>query len=214
MKKFKNPTQEFLFHLWIEEMVKAGFILQYEANLTPFVLFEGRKEEGITILNPTQYTPDGRIIWAYKAKGIFFITIDEIEDFKHVYFIAEEYDEIESKSEGTVETYYSSYLDVKSPPGSGGRNSSDASFIPKRSWMWDKFGIHINKVYNYPNDFVKKGGKRTTRMKPTRLYLWAHTFTPKRYLWTDMLTKMRSISKWKVVTLKEYLNEFKNVTTL
>ena len=206
MKKLDNPSQEELFELWVDELIKEGYILSYDSDPIPFTLFDEHKKEGVKLLSSTQYKPDGRIIWADKAKDIFFTTEKTPKKYKNIYFLAERYTETTPGIMKKRNSFYSSYLDVKSPPGSGKKNSSDASFIPKRTWMWDKFKIHVNKVYNYPNAFVKNKDKSIKRLKAPRPYLWAQTFTPTRYLWTDKLTKERTINKWTVRTLEEFLS--------
>jgi hypothetical protein len=92
-----------------------------------------------------------------------------------------------------------SYVEIKAPPGYGGRHNSDAAFAVKQKWLWDQDSIYINKTYNYPNKTVKD-------VSP---YLWLKTFTPSRYLFTDKLTKKRIISNWKPRSLQEFINHQK-----
>lgn len=215
MKKLDNPTQEELFDLWCDELVEAGFIKKvqkqneaktftlgqetYCIRTSKKVLYKGTSRERIkvttskiTIIPEVTYTPDRVIFWTDKAYYLFFKnTTDYIaseEEIPYV-FLADciMYD---------GNPVYVSYVDVKAPPGYGGRNNSDVSLSIKSKWVWNEYGTYINKVYNYPNKKVKN-------VNP---YLWLKTFTPLRYFYTDKLTKRRTISNWKPRTLKEFLD--------
>jgi len=207
MNLLTNTTQEEWFDIWANELKDKGYIIAIhnQENCTTFSLFEGLYQVKTiqtkvlnkktnktqlkiinshnTLLHPVTYTPDRLIIWDKKAKDLFF-TLEN--SFKECYFIGHE-----------VNGGYYSTLDIKAPPGYGGNNSSDQGFAVKQKWMWEKYKIYINKVYNYPNKSVKVG----------KIYLWLTTFTPARFFKTDKLTKDRTISKWTPRTLEEFLEK-------
>lgn len=196
-----NPTQEELFDLWCEELIKAGYIesVLTTKELDAIVLFEGFKQKITiekqlktkiktiikedTLLHPATYTPDRLVFWTPKAKDIFFRTLNSRNTS---YFIGH-YDELQLK-------YYSA-IEVKAPPGYGGSHTSDAAFAVKQKWLWSLTNIYVNKVYLAPNKKVKTGD----------IYLWLSTFTPERYFYTDKATKPRTFSKWVPRTLAEFI---------
>ena len=205
MDKLKNPTLEDWFDVWCEELIDTGYIQQviktedlpkmvlsdkvYVEEEYEKVLYKGTKRESIqkrtrkkVRLEGITYRPDRLIIWAPKAKGLFHIPIEE-DSVDNSLFLSH-------KKGDLVYTP----IEVKAPPGYGGRNTSDASFAVKQKWVWAVHKILVQKVYLYP---LKSG-------KKIKDYLWLNTFTPTRYLWTDGLTTKRTISKWKVVTFEEY----------
>lgn len=202
-KETKELSQEWWFEQWLIEAQRNGIVLEFgraeRFELYPGLtvtraikktLYKGTSRErekieykNMRILNKLTYEPDYVVIWNPKYEGTVFQ--ETLGTLIKPYFRADK----------TPEGDFISYVDVKAPPGSGNKNSSDAALPSKKSIMWFVHGIYINKVYNMPN----------RANKPVEPYLFAATFTPERYLWTDKKTKMRSISKWKVVTCQDYL---------
>lgn len=197
-------TQEELFQLWCDDLIAAGYIQSVieHKDIKPFVLYPGLVKsrevtvyspkknipkkivEKKTLLEPIQYTPDRVIIWDIKARGVFFNTKEE---FPETYFVGHEY--------VTGSGKFFSLVEVKAPPGYGNKHGSDQSFRVKQKWVWEKYNLYVNKVYNYPNK----------RVKVTTPYLWLSTFTPDRYFYTDKKMEPRTISRWKPVRLQEFL---------
>lgn len=189
MKRLVNPTQEDWFDLWCEDAIKLGYIKKVvkTEDLAPYILAEKVKayrtvvdkkgritQKEYTLMEGSEYTPDRLIWWTDKSEGIFFYDRKEPPVGELPFFWAE------CAFDG-----YFSQLEVKSPPGSGNRNSSDASFRVKQKWVWQKFDKYIQKVVNLP---VKD------RATPG-IYLWLNTYTPTRYFMSDGLTTRRTISK-------------------
>lgn len=207
MDKLVKPTLEDWFEFWLQDLIDKGYILKVlrAKEAIPFVLFEGLykventpyklrngvtgyKPGKITLLHPIEYTPDFIIIWADKAKGIFHTPFEEC---------SRESNMILSFSHNKLNF---SLIEIKAPPGYGGANSSDASFRVKQKWVWEKYALLVQKIYLYPI------GSKGYNPKD---YLWSNTFTPTRYLMTDGLTKARTINKWKVTTVDEFLDKKK-----
>jgi len=162
---------------------------------TEKVIYKGTKREQVKttvetkpFMSEVTYTPDRTIIWNSKAKNIFYTDLDEYlvgKVHKAPILLAD----LNSKLEMV------SYVDVKAPPGYGNRHGSDVSFSIKSKWIWESYSAYINKVYNFPN-------KKVANIQP---YLWLKTFTPKRYLYSDKLVKLRTIKNWVPKTLEQFL---------
>jgi len=205
MKKLSNPSQEFWFtEHWVKEAKDAGFIKKfiYEADMPSFTLFEGlskftketktvykgtKREETreltheFCMLKPTTYTPDGAIVWTDKAYHVLFAGIDDpIHLIKDCYFTAKK-----------VKGQWVTILDVKAPTGTN--RHSDTPFSFTRKWMWQQHEIFVNKVMLAPTSKSKRG------------YLFADTWTPGRYLWTDKLTSQRKLTNYNPILIKDFL---------
>lgn len=218
MEKVHNPSLEWWFDQWAQELQKAGYIKEivsqdkcptyilqepeYHDLHSERIIYKGTKREQlkketkrITVVDGIKYTPDRGIKWSDKAFDVLHRPQDLWKwDAPNPFF----------KSIKHGSEYYS-LLDVKAPAGYGNRNCSDVSFAIKSKLVWAQYGIHINKCMLIPNKPVRK--------QNIELYLFASTFTPQRYLWTDAITKLRTIpnkdgvSNWKVRTLQEFLSE-------
>lgn len=210
MEELINPSQEEFFDMWCDELIARGYIkrvLKQDDIPAAIVLYDGLKQDEVrrltrrkqTLLEQVTYKPDRVILWEYKAKDIFFTPHGQ---WKECYFIGHH-----------IEMYggcWMSPAEVKAPPGYGGSNSSDARFGVLQKWVYEKAGIFVTKVYNYPNALVKvtKKGNPTgvRRYKNPAPYLWASTFTPTRYFYTDKKFDLRVISKWLARDLDSFLN--------
>lgn len=206
-----NPSQEDWFDFWLEELKEAGYIKKvldqnisgwriYEGESIPYeeskILYEGSIRERTKIIKkkfilhrPVDYTPDRVIFWTKFAKDIFFTDVDEIVNGNIQYFLGQK----------TPDGDYISVVDVKSP--FAGKHSSDVSFSIKKKWVWVKERIYVNQAVMYPSKPLKNVAK----------YLWPSTFTPKRFLLSDKLTKARAIPSkkgkpnWVPVSLVDFL---------
>lgn len=217
MEKLYNPTQEEWFDIWLQELIDLNYILEVkDQSITgwtlaeevaihynyPKVLYKGTARERTRMTKKkfllhkgATYTPDRVIIWHPKAEGIFFTDINKLKGSASTvdnarYFLAH------SSPIG-----YFSPVDVKSPHRKG-TTSGDVGFSIKKKWLWQKEQIYANQCVQYPNK----------PLKTTKMYLWPSTFTPQRFLWTDKLTKKRTIPAhkgvplWEVRSLKDYLS--------
>ena len=89
-----------------------------------------------------------------------------------------------------------SWVDVK---GGYSKNFNDTAFPLNQKWMYDKFGIYVEKVVSGSSTY--KNSKKELVIKKG---LFAKTFTPKRYLLTDKSNKPRKIN-FKVTLLEDIL---------
>jgi hypothetical protein len=178
MEKLHKPNLEDWFLIWIQYLIDNKYIakFQFKHGVPSFVLYEGQRIDGVALLFPATYKPDGRIYWTKKAEGIFYTHLQKDTDLKEsCYFLADRYDK---EYDGFV-----SYCEVKAPPGYGRSNTSDAAFAIQQKWLWSSYRIYVNKVFLYPL-------KAVNNEKP---YLWPTTFTPERYMFTDKTLTPRTI---------------------
>ena len=205
----KALSQEGFTDLWLSDCKLRGYVRdyyeqedsytwtimedQYEYYKEFRTVFKGTKREEVReeikkhkIFARVEYTPDRTITWEDKAHGVFFKTLEDISNGKYLdcYFIAHK-----------TSNVHVSYIDTKAPPTARAMNCSDASFRIKSKWLWEKYKIVINKVYNYPT------GKKFSPGK----YLYIKTFTPFRFLLTDTGQSMRGINKWNAITIDDYV---------
>jgi len=206
MEKLFNPTQEDWFDMWTEELLYAGYIDEVVShpNVPTFQLFKGLskpydKKKNV-ILNPVAYTPDRIIKWNVKAAGIFYIPFDgDNEDWDSCYFKPQYND---------VGNFYYSLIEVKGPTGNQKAYGQDFKFTQK--WLWHNSEQYVQKVMLAP---IKP-------MKNTLQYLWATTFTPERFLYTDKLgtnkntpipyrtiPNKKGTPNWDVRSLEEFITK-------
>jgi hypothetical protein len=210
MQILDNSTQEELFDLWCEELIKKGYIKKVlkqeeiswiilfnaliQTREVNKVLYAGTPKEKVkvvteknTLLNEVKYRPDRLIFWDKSAKDLFFT---DINDYQTCYMVGQY---------SSKEDAYMSAVEVKAPPGYGGKHGSDESFRVKQKWVMTKSYVYVNKVYNYPNKKVKN----------TKPYLWLETFTPERYFYTDKKLDLRKISNWEPRTSEGFITNIK-----
>ena len=205
MEKLTNPTQEEWFDMWAQELLDAGYIDEFisHPDVPTFELFPGFSKpygkKKNTIMRPVSYTPDRIIKWNIKAKDILFVPFTgNAENWDKCYFNAQRH--FEDKLRPSTEFYYS-LIEIKGPTGNQKAYGSDFKFTQK--WLWANTGQYVQKVMLMPAKALKK----------TDQYLWNSTFTPERFLWTDKLSKLRTIPSTKgvpkliVKTLEQFLNE-------
>lgn len=211
MQKLINPTQENWFDFWAEDAIKLKFIKKVILQDTPFIIqlpikhrivekttvysgskivreeIDGEKEK--IALNGIEYGCDRIILWDEISEGIFYCLHENWNiHTSREYFVAHRL------PSGAVV----SFLDVKAPAGYGGSNSSDVSFSINSKLVYTLYGYYINKVMLIPNK------KLTTDYQKSK-YLWLSTYTPERYFITDGLTKARTISNYKPITIKQFI---------
>ena len=215
MDRIDGWSEEDWFACWAEQLKQAGFIHNYLVGkeVEPLTLFKRldrvTDKKKVKILDSVTYKCDVLVYWTAKAKDIFFQEFS-VEDPKRTYFWAHKVDNSD---------LWCSPAEIKAPPGYGGMNTSDASFTILHKWVYDKFGIMINKVYNkptqvikYPKTHIVKGKKvphpqrgMFKRFKNPDPYLWMMTFCPERYLYTDKKLEPRRISTFDPITLEQFL---------
>ena len=197
MDKLYNPTQEQWFDIWCQELLDAGYLDEVvkHPDVPTFQLFEGYSrpyaKKKNTIMQPTTYTPDRILKWNDKANGIFFVPFGaDNSRWDECYFNA--HHEIHGG-------FYYNIIEVKGPTGNQAAYGTKFMFTQK--WLWQNSSQYVQKVMLSP---IKP-------LKNNLQYLWATTFTPRRYLMTDKLTKKRTIPNrngipnWSVRSLEEFL---------
>jgi len=208
MEILDNPTQEQIFDLWTEELIKEGYIdvVYKQGDFNPFVLSNGlhrtisnpytvykgtkREEQRIktskeVIFNGLTYSPDRLIVWNNKAIGIFCSLMKEPKD---TYFYCQHSDFYDG---------YVTYVDVKAPPGYGKLHASDEGFRYAQKWVWEKFDVLVNKCVLLPSS----SKKRVT----AGMFLFIETFLPERMFFTDKTFKPRTINH-NVRTINKFLS--------
>jgi len=182
-----DSNEELYFTWWLDELVKAGYIHDYQRSNT-YMLFppfdreyikigkKNSKFETQSVFQDHVYTPDFDIHFTSKAHGIFCQVNKEYEKIqKHLLFTM---DTIEENAKWTIE--------IK-----GGFLQQDKARVNSinRKWLFERHGIFTNLV-KIPNLFVD-------------------TFTPARYLLTDSGKMNRNI-KYKPLSLEQYVNKIQN----
>jgi len=202
-KKTEKNKIELYFEWWLKEMMSNGYIKDYYREPETLVVEESieygrykrfkRKEkeiESFNLFQEVKYTYDYIIIWNESAEYLFYeeILYAKVFSFGKPLFIAHRVER--NNIEETV-----SYIDVK-PTNSvvqrGGKVSSAISFVYKQRMAWENLNIYINKVVPIP--MAGTGFKSA---------LFIKSFTPQRYLLTDVSGAARKIN-FPVVNLYTY----------
>lgn len=190
-----DSNEELYFYWWVKELIEAGFIEKYVPHPTVYNLSEelklpyhkpmkrvAAKEMWKTIINGHEYTPDAGIVWNDNAVGIFTYNLDQ-SPYMHlesnVPTSRDYFDKIVSKRNKAI-------IEVK--PAFDQNNMTRLAIINQK-WVLDKYNKFVNIIV------------------PQKLF--NETFTPKRYLLTNLSGKKREI-KFKVRTLEEFVTLKKN----
>lgn len=209
MIKLNNPSMEDWFDIWaahlfadyIEEVYTQDQIKSFELapafkvnqSYTKIIYANTPREQHKRIekvkevFSSVTYKPDRVIVWKPKANGIFHTPYEDVDWFKRDTFF------ISHKNKGKN----ISLVDVKAPASFRG-NSSDVSFSIMQRLLHHFHKIYVNKAMIMP---YKKFKNKNAYDK----YLFSATFTPARYFYTDKLTKRRTITNWKPLTLRDFI---------
>lgn len=212
MKKVNVPNEtkendyERFFRWYCEDLIEAGFIKRLDREpetllVLPefnhyrekhFVRKENEKEE-FTLLQSVTYTYDFRIIWEKKAFDIF--TEIYSYDTHFVYNVPTFISHLKTIG-GDKEVV--SYVDVKPHSAAarfgGGKNASYYTFPIIQKYLMMAYSLYINKVIPIPSG---KHGRTTC--------LFAETFTPKRYRYTDKSLKKRTMHHKPIRSLSSFV---------
>jgi len=196
-----KSNEELYFAWYMEELWDAGFINGYEEHAKTFELSDPVsynvvdkllktkiKNKDQTLLRENTYTEDFIIYWNKNAEGIFY---EEVYTNKSVYDKTTPFLIWSNTPSALI-----SYIDVKSSvPTRFAKNVSSVYTFPiEQKWVMDKYDAYIQKVVPV--------GKNNC--------LFATTFTPKRYLFTDVVMSKRTIHH-KIENLYNYAeNKLKN----
>jgi len=166
--KFKSQVEEY-FSYYLEELQEAGYISEWfyendtfdlsDSISKPYLLQGKYKvlEKTEHLLHKASITADFTIIWADKAKNIFYLDrgIPINCNVKDIPF------RINNMEEPT------SYIEVK---GSHEANtSSSISFPYKQKWLYNSNDIYVQKIKPFAP-------------KPKSNILFQNTFTPKKVI--------------------------------
>lgn len=209
---YENPGE--MYSRWyFEELIKHGFVKSIEREAETMLVLPSKKHSKvkhlkqkenslttITLLQDISYTYDFRIIWSETALNIF--TEIFYEGVPFVYdvppFVSHLID-INGVSEIV------SYVDVKPHSAAarfgGGNLASFYTFPFVQKFLMNKYGIYINKMV--PTNTGKHG---------ISTCMFAKTFIPNRYLFTDGGSQHRSIKikKTPLLSFVKYKKELIN----
>lgn len=194
-----DSNEELYFSWWLDELKSKGVILHWTYQPKKFTLFEPvvipyekvlktkTNIEECTLMQGHEYTADFLIYWHKKAYKklhypIFEISNRPIKSYPFVSNIKKETD------------IYMSVVDVK---GSFNQNDAWRRFSIDQKWVYQKYGIYVNKIVPHPS--VSKDGKP----KPASA-LFLRTFMPERFLITDKSMRQRKI-KYQYQTIDMFL---------
>lgn len=142
------------------------------------------KSKDYHLLRGLSYTPDFKIVWNEKARGIFyFLKGDTIYDTPITKYLKTRF--LGHKKNGEHVTI----IEIKGTFAAR-HNSTNIKFPLLQKFMYHYHNIYVNKIM----PLHKKKG------------LFAKTFTPKTYLTTDKTNKKRKIH-WKIKSVHNYLEE-------
>ena len=168
---------ELHFSYWTEELIREGYIEQVVLQPEPYILSnpvtkmykkEMKKTESKqmfqTVLREHVYTPDVLIVWTRKAKGIFYVTMEDTDKLLPHHLIAN-HQGFENRD------VWATTIELK--PTFDHQNMTRLASLNIK-WVYEKYN-HVVEMVKLP-DFFKK------------------TFTPDRYLLTDKSYEPRKIN--------------------
>lgn len=180
-----RSTHELHFYWYLKELQENGFVKLFytEENVKPYDLSEktdisfinnynkNNKKDSFNLIRAAIYTPDFFVMWTPKALSVFIkIHFDpkfNNEKLHTVSLINLPFTCIIGEDKEVF-----SIIDVKNPYNKQG---SRTKFTLLMKWVWDKYRIYVQEIH------VEK--------------LFAQTFVPKRYNYTDnSLTRKRTIN--------------------
>jgi len=190
-KPYDSPEEAYT-SWYLDELGNAGYISEYAFQPESFSLFAKctyqyskqlktkKKILEVAILQEHLYTPDFRVLWSDRVMGVLFKNIENVGLNKGAPFWAMEPPIYDN------ELLFESIWEVKPLFD---RNNMTRLFTINQKWMYSKYGIYVQKII------------------PQKLF--KYTFTPKKYLLTDMGKQKRKII-FEVRTLEEYVKLRKN----
>lgn len=201
----ENPG-ELYFTWYLDELKEYGFVKEYHREPETILVlpaythlrekhFKTKENESemFNLLGEVTYTYDFRIIWNDSALNIFTEPFIKGKAFR---FGQPTFISHYIKIEDNVELV--SYVDVKphnSAARFGGNLSSFYTFPFIQKFLMTNMNLYINKVI--PKNQGKYG---------VNTCLFAKTFTPNRYKFTDKATMLRKIA-WRVVPITTYVDK-------
>jgi hypothetical protein len=173
--EFKS-NEEMYFSWWLEELEEAGYIESWTYEPETFVLSTAikipwhkqlktkTKEQSLTLMQPSSYTPDFEIKWNDNAKGVFYMT--HSGTYKVRPYI--------------IQTGTRCLVDVK---GTFSRMNqiSVHTFPDRQKWLYQNTGNFVQKVV----PLRKKTGLFVKTFTP-RKFLKTPTGKDKKLAWKDV----------------------------
>lgn len=174
MDQFDSAEEKY-FSWYLDELKDTGYIENYEAQPESYVLSEPAfynhakqlktKTKLIVkkLIREHIYTADFRIVWAEKARGLFFNKLIDPIDLSKVPFVS---------------NYYSvSTVEIKP---AFDQNNMTRLFAINQKWMYQKQGVYVQKIVPVklfektftPKKYLttdKSGKPRKLKYKPTSL---------------------------------------------
>lgn len=203
--KTEQNNDEMYFGWYLDELMAHGYIKRFYREPETIIVMPAyvhkrekhfktkpNEHEDISLFQTITYTYDFRIIWEEKAKYLFTEVFEKGGSFK---FGIPTFISHYVKIAGEVELV--SYIDVKPHMSAaqfgGGKLASFYTFPFIQKILLNTRGLYINKII--PRNQGKFG---------LRTCLFATTFTPNRYKFTDINAKQRNI-KFRVVPITSYI---------
>lgn len=136
-----DSKEELYFSWYLDELVEAGYVARYEPQPESFlladtVIYEYEKHLKTktktlfkTLLREHIYSPDFRVVWHKKVKGVFYDSIYGQVNLLSVPFF-------------TVNSNIS-YIEIK-PAFS--LHNSQREFSINQKWMFQKHGFYVQKI--------------------------------------------------------------------
>lgn len=191
-REFFRSAEEWYFSWWLDDLMDAGLVFDWEYESKTFMLSEPfkldwekelktkTKKMEYKVLEKCTYTPDFKIVWNESAKDILYHNIgDKIEDPKQLpYFFAQNNE---------------TWIEIK--PNHDFQNKTQQAVI-KVKWL-NQLGTWCQIVVPSPK---KSKGKLTPHNA-----LFSNTFVPYRFLYTDQTNKKRKIN-YEFLTLDKWLD--------
>lgn len=183
-----DSKEELWFEWYLDELYELGLIKSYyyhppsfELSLPVSYKLEERKKTKTNILTREflkshDYQLDFKIIWDYVALGKLFNIIGETVKQKAYFWAARD------------DNDFISYVDVKGAFAAKNNNSA-TTFPLNQKWLWDKYGIYVQKVM--------VSNKRNS--------VFAKTFTPEKFLTTEKTGQDRMIHYKPILTINKFL---------
>ena len=179
---YDSPEEAYV-SWFLDELVEGGYVKEYVSQPPATVLSIKKRYRWVkrlktkekdmygTLLQEHVYTPDFKVLWR-KGIGVFYKDIIDIGSDKDAPFCVKRF------VWGDGDT---SIWEVKPLFD---RNNMTRLFTINQKWMYDKYGIYVQKII------------------PQKLF--EATFTPKKYLLTDMGKQKRKLT-FAPRTLEEYV---------
>jgi len=196
-KPYDSPEEAYT-SWYLDELVDKGYVIKYKHQPESYTLFAKRtyqyskqlktkvKIMDSTLLQEHVYTPDFEVIWRkyLSNKNPFIKDIENVKLDKIAPLWSAEVWSERSDAFCTVKSVW----EVKPLFD---RNNMTRLFTINQKWMYDKYGIYVQKII------------------PQKLF--RDTFTPKKYLLTDRGKQKRKLT-FVPRTLSEYMKLRENDT--